>query len=181
MAFLEISFHAKRPLILGRGGFGTQLNDWLLDEGWGSADFLDDNAPDAVGGYALHYTLTTHPLDTLGEAVQTLGDNKLRVELLQKLTAAGYATPVFISDAASVSPSAVLEPGCIIMPRAYVGAGVHLGVGCIINAGAIVDHDAALGRGVHVAPGGIVKAGAEVAEYAKVDSGEVVRSPWEDR
>jgi len=50
MAFLEISFNAKRPLILGRGGFGTQLNDWLLDEGWGSADFLDDNAPDAVGG-----------------------------------------------------------------------------------------------------------------------------------
>lgn len=45
MAFLEISFNAKRPLILGRGGFGTQLNDWLLDEGWGSADFLDDNAP----------------------------------------------------------------------------------------------------------------------------------------
>ncbi len=28
--------------------------------------------PDAVGGYALHYTLTTHPLDTLGEAVLTL-------------------------------------------------------------------------------------------------------------
>lgn len=29
-------------------------------------------APDAVGGYALHYTLTTHPLDTLGNAIQTL-------------------------------------------------------------------------------------------------------------
>ena len=179
MAFLEISFHAKRPLILGRGGFGTQLNDWLLDEGWGSADFLDDNAPDAVGG------LRDYPdpaiLHPGRPAFVALGDNKLRVELLQKLTAAGYATPVFISDAASVSPSAVLATGCIIMPRAYVGAGVHLGVGCIINAGAIVDHDAALGRGVHVAPGGIVKAGAEVAEYAKVDSGEVVRSPWEDR
>ena len=50
MAFIEISFNTKRPLILGRGGFGTQLNDWLMDEGWGSADFLDDNAPDAVGG-----------------------------------------------------------------------------------------------------------------------------------
>ena len=43
MAFIEISFNTKRPLILGRGGFGTQLNDWLMDEGWGSADFLDDN------------------------------------------------------------------------------------------------------------------------------------------
>ena len=50
MAFIEIGFNTKRPLILGRGGFGTQLNDWLMDEGWGSADFLDDNAPDAVGG-----------------------------------------------------------------------------------------------------------------------------------
>ena len=37
MAFLEISFNAKRPLILGRGGFGTQLNDWLMDEGWGKS------------------------------------------------------------------------------------------------------------------------------------------------
>ena len=33
-------------------------------------------APDAVGGYALHYTLTTHPLDTLGEAVQTLAGSQ---------------------------------------------------------------------------------------------------------
>ena len=40
MAFIEIGFNTKRPLILGRGGFGTQLNDWLMDEGWGSADFL---------------------------------------------------------------------------------------------------------------------------------------------
>ena len=101
-------------------------------------------------------------------------------ELLQKLAAAGYSTPVFISDAASVSPSAVLEPGCIILPQAYVGADVHLGVGCIVNAGAIVDHNATLGRGVHIAPGGIVKAGASVAEFAKVDSGEIIRSPWEN-
>ena len=149
MAFIEIGFTTKRPLILGRGGFGTQLNDWLMDEGWGSADFLDDN--------------------------------KLRVELLQKLAAAGYSTPVFISDAASVSPSAVLEPGCIILPQAYVGADAHLGVGCIVNAGAIVDHNAHLGRGVHVAPGGIVKASAEVADFGKVDSGEIVRSPWENQ
>ena len=38
-----------------------------------------------------------------------------------------------------------------------------------------------LGRGVHVAPGGIVKASAEVADFGKVDSGEIVRSPWENQ
>ena len=56
MAFIEISFNTKRPLILGRGGFGTQLNDWLMDEGWGSADFLDDNAPDAVAACGITLT-----------------------------------------------------------------------------------------------------------------------------
>ena len=142
MAFIEIGFNTKRPLILGRGGFGTQLNDWLMDEGWGSADFLDDNAPDAVGG--LRDYVDPAILKRGRPAFVALGDNKLRVELLQKLAAAGYSTPVFISDAASVSPSAVLEPGCIILPQAYVGADAHLGVGCIVNAGAIVDHNAHL-------------------------------------
>ena len=117
MAFIEIGFNTKRPLILGRGGFGTQLNDWLMDEGWGSADFLDDNAPDAVGG--LRDYVDPAILKRGRPAFVALGDNKLRVELLQKLAAAGYSTPVFISDAASVSPSAVLEPGCIILPQAF--------------------------------------------------------------
>ena len=153
MAFISISITKNHPLILGKGGFGRQLADWLSAEGWGEAEFLDDSAPGCVGG------------------LRDYADP----ELLQKLAAAGYDTPVFISDMAAVSPSAVLEPGCVILPQAYVGADAHLGVGCIINGGAIVDHDAVLGRGVHVAPGGIVKAGAEVEALTKVDSGEIIK------
>lgn len=170
------SFH-RSPLILGKGGFGRQLADWLLEDGWGEPQFLDDNAPGCAG------TLRDYADPALlrpgRPAFVALGNNELRVTLLQKLAAAGYDIPVYISDAASVSPSTVLEPGCVILPQAYVGAGTHLGTGCIVNGGAIVDHDALLGRGVHVAPGGIVKAGAEVAAYTKVDSGEIIRSPWE--
>ncbi len=169
-------FH-HRPLILGKGGFGRQLADWLAEDGWGQAEFLDDHAPDCVG--ALRDYADPALLKPGRAAFVALGNNELRVTLLQKIAAAGYATPVYISDAASVSPSAVLEPGCVILPQAYVGAGAHLGAGCIVNAGAIVDHDAVLGRGVHVAPGGIVKAGAEVVPFSKVDSGEIIRSPWE--
>lgn len=167
----------RSPLVLGKGGFGRQLADWLLEDGWGEAIFLDDKAPGCAG------TLRDYTDPALlrpgRPAFVALGNNELRVTLLQKLAAAGYDTPVYISDAASVSPSAVLEPGCVILPQAYVGAGAHLGTGCIINGGAIVDHDALLGRGVHVAPGGIVKAGAEVTAFSKVDSGEIIRSPWE--
>ena len=53
------------------------------------------------------------------------------------------------------------------------------GAGCIINAGAIVDHNAVLEDGVHAAPRATIKAGATVERCMKVDSGEIIRSPWE--
>lgn len=177
MAFLSLGRLHQRPLILGKGSFGRQLADWLSEDSWGDAEFLDDNAP-GCAGKLLDYA-DPALLKPGRAAFVALGDNHLRLTLLQKLAATGYETPVYISQAASVSPSAVLEPGCVILPQAYVGAGAHLGMGCILNAGAIVDHDATLGRGVHVAPGGIVKAGAQVADGSKVDSGEIIRSPWE--
>lgn len=167
----------RRPLILGKGGFGRQLADWLRDDGWDEPLFLDDNAPGCAG--KLRDYADPALLKPGRAAFVALGNNELRVELLQKLAAAGYKTPSFCSSMAAVSPSAVLEPGCIVLPQAYVGASARLGAGCIVNAGAVVDHDAVLGRGVHVAPGGIVKAGAQVAPCIKVDSDEVVRSPWE--
>ena len=44
MAFISISITKNHPLILGKGGFGRQLADWLSAEGWGEAEFLDDNS-----------------------------------------------------------------------------------------------------------------------------------------
>ena len=179
MGILAHTALRRRPLILGKGGFGRQLADWLLAEGWGEPQFLDDNAPGCAG--KLRDYADPALLLPGRPAFVALGNNALRVKLKKKLAAAGYETPVFLSESASVSPSAVLEPGCVVLPQAYVGAGTHIGMGCIINGGAIVDHDAALGRGVHIAPGGIVKAGAQIADFSKVDSGEVVRSPWEQQ
>ena len=46
-------------------------------------------APDAVGGYALHYTLTTHPLDTLSETIQTLAAED-RQPAFQRMRAPGH-------------------------------------------------------------------------------------------
>lgn len=80
----------RRPLILGKGGFGRQLADWLEEDGWGSADFLDDNAPGCAG--ALRDYADPALLKPGRPAFVALGDNELRVALLQKLAAAGYET-----------------------------------------------------------------------------------------
>lgn len=174
----------RHVLILGRGGFGRQLADWLMESGVPKSRllFLDDNAPGCAGPLADY--LSPALLESCCAAYVALGDNRMRVAYLQKLADAGYALPVFAAAAefapsAAVSPSAELGFGTVVLPHAYVGAGVKTGAGCIINAGAIVDHDATLGQGVHIAPGAIVKAGASVPDFAKVDSGEIIPSPWQ--
>lgn len=183
---IEVSPKAARGnvLILGRGGFGRQLADWLLASGVRAEQllFLDDNAPGCAGPLADY--LSPVLLEGCRAAYVALGDNRLRVAYLQKLAKAGYPLPVFAAKTeggptAAVSPSAQLGFGTVVLPLAYVGAGVKAGAGCIINAGAIVDHDVTLGRGVHIAPGAIVKAGASVPDFAKVESGEVIPSPWQ--
>ena len=160
-------------LVLGMGGFGAQLAEWLQGTGvCKEVLFLDDAAPGAAGplrGYADPALQSRCRAAFVG-----LGSNRLRAGLLQDLAAAGYQTPVFCHPAAVVSPGAALGAGSIVGPLAFVGAGVKTGPGCLVNAGAIVDHGAVLGAGVHVAPGGIVKAQTAVADFTKVESGEVV-------
>ena len=137
----------------------------------------DDQAPDATGKLADYLDPTIRERCTA--AFVGLGNNELRLQWLQKLVAAGYQTPVFEHPAAEVCSSAALGAGTVVLPFAFVGAGTKVGAGCIINAGAIVDHNAVLEDGVHAAPRATIKAGATVERCMKVDSGEIIRSPWE--
>ena len=166
----------NKALVLGKGGFGAELGELLTAAGWQIA-YLDDAAPGCLGNlaaYADPAVRAAYPAAFVG-----IGDNALRVSLLQKLAAGGYSTPTFVHSASVVCPSAALGAGSVVLPFAFVGAGAVLGQGCIVNAGALIDHNAALGAGVHAAPGAIIKAGAVVSDFAKVASGAVVRSPWE--
>ena len=169
---------AKRVLILGKGGFGAELAELLVQSGrYEETLFLDDNAPGCAGKLAD----LTRPelLAACPDAFAAVGDNAFRLQLLRQLEEAGYQLPVFVHPDASVSPTAQLGPGTVVLPQCYVGARVRAGRGCILNAGAVVDHDAVLGQAVHAAPGAIVKAGARVDDCIKVDSGRVVPSPWD--
>lgn len=168
----------RKVLILGKGGFGTQLAELLLQsDRYDKALFLDDNATGCAG----KLSDLTRPdlLDECPDAFAAVGNNAFRLELLRLLSGAGYRLPVFVHPAAVVLPSAVLGPGTVVLPFCYVGAGVRAGQGCILNAGAIIDHNAVLGNGVHAAPGAIIKAGATVEACSKVESGQIIRSPWD--
>lgn len=160
-------------MVLGQGGFGTQLAEWLVGTGYcREVQFLDDDAQGAAAPLRAYKAIEMQR--SCQAAFVGLGNNALRSELVQDLADVGYQTPVFVHPAAVVSPSAVLGAGTVVGPLAFVGAGVKTGPGCLINVGAIVDHGAILGTGVHVAPGAVVKAEAVVCSLEKIESGSIV-------
>lgn len=72
------------------------------------------------------------------------------------------------------APTAIINPGTVILPYVIVNMDVVVGKGCIINFGAIVDHGCILDEGVHIALGAIVKGENRIEKCSKIEAGEVV-------
>ncbi len=103
----------------------------------------------------------------IGHAFVGVGDNRVRLGLIQRLRALGFELPNAISPRAYVSPHARLGVGIVVMHGAVVSVGAEIGDGVILNHSSVVGHDARLGRGVHIAAA-LIGARAEIGEGTNV-------------
>jgi UDP-perosamine 4-acetyltransferase len=101
-----------------------------------------------------------------------VGDNAARGKCRQMVPAEFLATVVHPS--ATVSPSARIEAGVVIMGSAVINASASIGAGSVVNTGAIVEHDCQLGVDVHVAPGAVLTGSVTVGARTLVGAGAVV-------
>jgi len=97
-----------------------------------------------------------------------------RLALLERYAARGFALPPVVHPAATVSRTAALGAGVVVLAGAVVQPDGVIGDGAIVNSRALVEHDCRIGRGAHVAPGAIVLGGCTVGECAMVGAGSVV-------
>lgn len=158
-------------LILGAGGHGKVCKEVAEAMGcYSQIDFLDDNADIAIGKISDLPSFVGQYTDLFCG----IGNNKLRLELLEQAKVLGYAVPVLVHPTAYLSPSCKVQAGTVIEPKAIVNANTVVKEGCIISVGAIVDHDVIVNAGVHANAGSIVKAGATVEAMEKLEAGQVV-------
>jgi acetyltransferase EpsM len=97
-----------------------------------------------------------------------IGDPQSRQRVFDVLLQAGFACPVLVHPSAVVEPSAVLEGGVQVLPKAYIGSAVRVGFGSVINVGAIVAHDCVLGRVTNLSPGAALAGGVHVEEFSQI-------------
>ena len=160
-------------LILGAGGFGRMIYENVQStRQFDKIALLDDAAkgPDVIGKL-VDYTALQKEYPC---AVAAFGNNKLRVQWVDRLLQAGFVVPTIIHPSAVVSPSAVIGAGSFVMQRAVVNTHTVLGKGCLVNCGAIIDHDTVVGDGAHISLGSVVKANCQIEPCRKVEAGEVI-------
>ncbi len=157
-------------LIIGAGQYGAMLKESaralnLYDK----IDFLDDHSDEAIGTLADCEKFT----DRYQCAIVAIGNADIRLDVTDKLKAAGNEIVSFVSRRAYVSTSAKIAEGCVIEPMSVVSTAVEVGRCCIISGGGVVNHNSTLGEGCHINCNATVRSNSTVPPKTKVDYGEI--------
>jgi sugar O-acyltransferase (sialic acid O-acetyltransferase NeuD family) len=145
---------------------------------WEEIGFLDDRYPelDLSGEWRVLGALEDRgafPKDLWG-ILPGIGDNRLRLHLLETLREEGFFLETLRHPRSYTSSGAVVEPGTVLFAQTAINYGAVIRRGCIINTGATVDHDCFLEEGVHLSPGVHLAGNVTVGSCAWIGTGAVV-------
>lgn len=147
----------NKLLILGAGGHGkiaAEIASYMNK--WSEISFLDDNDElKEVNGYRVMGSIDDYILykTEYKYAFVAIGNNKLRLKLLNELINSEFKIPILIHPFTCISNSVDIDVGTIIIAGAVINTNTVIGKGCIINTTSSVGHDCIIDNGVHIAPG----------------------------
>lgn len=174
-----------RLVIIGAGGHGQVVAETALTIGrYQEILFLDDRFDGDENSFytygSVRYRISGECkiyqkfIDNQTELYPAFGNNRLRLEWEKKILQNGGMLATIIHPSASVSSSAIIEQGTVILANATVNVGTVIQSACIINCGAIVDHGCIINEGVHIDSGAVILAENEIPPLIKIDAGKVV-------
>lgn len=164
-------------LIYGGGGHAKAVIDLLRLLGtYRLAGLIDDNLPageavlgvPVVGGVALLADCYRRGIRLAVNAVGGIGKPEVRVQVFERMAAAGFTFPAIVHPKAFVESSATLAEGVQVFAMAYVGSDSHVGFGSVLNNGAILSHDCILGECVNLSPGATLAGGVKIDDHAQL-------------
>ncbi|RZK77309.1 MAG: acetyltransferase [Pedobacter sp.] len=101
-------------------------------------------------------------------SIIAIGNNRIRKRIAEMV---GGDFEVAIHPKSSISPTAYIGKGTVIMANATVSSCVNLGKHVIINTNASVDHDCKIGDFAHISPQAGIAGGVSIGEGTHVGIG----------
>lgn len=133
--------------LYGASGHGKVIKDIVEAQGKTVNGFIDDNPNiDELSGLPV-----VHSAKGADEIIVSIGLNAVRKKVVDGLECK-FAGPS-VHPSCTVSETAAIGEGTVVMANAAVNADTEVGRHCIINTGATVDHECQIGDFAHIAPG----------------------------
>ena len=160
----------KKLIIIGAGGHGRVVSETAKLNGYEVIGFLDDADNKTTVGKVADF------IKYIGEADFTvaIGNNAVRMKIQSELIKSGANVVSLIHPNATVSESAAIGKGTVVMAGAVINAGVLIGDGVIINTCASVDHDCRIGDFSHISVGARICGTVGIGDCTWVGAGATV-------
>lgn len=127
-----------------------------------------------VGGDDRLPDLRADRIDHFINGVGGVRDNSVRARVFQEAKRAGFVGLTIIHPQASLSHTAILGEGTVMLAGAVVNANAAVGANVILGSGSVVEHDCVIEDHVHIAPGALLGGGVRVRAFAHIGIGATV-------
>lgn len=169
----------KRLGIIGARGHGKVVADVAKTSGLYQELFFLDDDPELEGFMGIPVVGKSEDAFAYISSCDlfvAIGNTKTRKKLIDELWDAGAKLPTLIHPKATVSSSAIVDRGTVIMAGAVVNPDARIGKGCIINTCSSIDHDCIVGDYAHIAVGAHLAGNVHVGESTWVGAGVIVKN-----
>ncbi len=170
-----------KVFVYGARGHGKVVADILLASGHHDVKgFVDDDeslsGSMVIGLQVIGGTERLRCEATNGNVGVALGvgDNGTRQKLAELCRSLGAEIVTAIHPTATVSKSAHLQQGTVVMAGAVVNPSAEIGLGVIVNSGAVIEHDVVIGDYAHVSPNAVMGGESRLGALSHLGLGAVV-------
>lgn len=169
----------KPIVMIGEGGHSKVVNDIISAGGeYRVIAILDDKYKVKVENKGILFGPVAFAKELIksekAEYIIAIGNNIIRKRIAVSLTEAGVKFAVLIHPSASISPSAHIEEGTVVMAGSVINPDVRIGRHGIINSIAVVEHENIIGDYAHICPGAILTGNVKVGEGSQIGANATV-------
>jgi sugar O-acyltransferase (sialic acid O-acetyltransferase NeuD family) len=171
----------RRIFVYGGGGHGKVVADILISRGESEfAGFVDDReelwGARVIGLPVLGdgQWLRREALNSRIAVALGVGASQSRQLLAERCSRWGIEILTLLHPAATVSQTAQLGRGTVVMAGAIINPDARVGVGVIVNSRAVVEHDVEIGDYAHVAPRATMGGASHLGAFSHLGLGAVV-------
>jgi acetyltransferase EpsM len=179
--------------IIGAGGHGEEVADYMLSSGYEIEGFLDDNEV-LFGKKILGLPVigkVNNALKIDGKFIIAIGDNKVRKKIAEYLRLSDERYLTYIHPTAVLGKNVRIGAGSMVLSISVVNVGSVVGKHTIINPRVVIGHHSSvsdftfivgshtgshveIGEGAFIGIGSSIIPGVKIGKYSIVGAGSVV-------